>query len=122
MSEPTVTHHDRQYQITVDGEQAGFADYIEAGEQRIFHHTVIDKAFGGRGLAGTLVGAALDDTRAAGKRVDYITYGGAGHQRSSWGWARQLHASRASEDFLANCLGGRSAGFDLYEAAAWAFR
>ena len=60
--------------------------------------------------------------RAAGKRVDYITYGGAGHQRSSWGWARQLHASRASEDFLANCLGGRSAGFDLYEAAAWAFR
>jgi len=69
MSEPIVTHNDRQYQITVDGEQAGFADYIEAGEQRIFHHTVIDKAFGGRGLAGTLVGAALDDTRAAGKRV-----------------------------------------------------
>lgn len=69
MSEPTVTHDNRQFQITVDGEQAGFADYIEDGDQRIFHHTVIDKAFGGRGLASTLIRAALEDTRAAGKRV-----------------------------------------------------
>ncbi|MFL0179977.1 MULTISPECIES: GNAT family N-acetyltransferase [unclassified Mycobacterium] len=69
MSEPTVTHDNGQYKITVDGEQAGFADYIERGDQRIFHHTVIDKAFGGRGLAGILVGKALADTRAAGKRV-----------------------------------------------------
>ncbi|MEO6794797.1 MAG: GNAT family N-acetyltransferase [Mycobacterium sp.] len=69
MSEPTVTHDERQYQITVDGENAGFADYVDAGDQRIFHHTVIDKAFGGRGLAGTLIAAALDDTRAAGKRI-----------------------------------------------------
>ncbi|BBY32779.1 N-acetyltransferase [Mycolicibacter minnesotensis] len=69
MSEPTVTHDNRQFQITVDGQQAGFADYIESGDQRDFHHTVIDKAFGGRGLASTLIRAALDDTRAAGKRV-----------------------------------------------------
>ncbi|PQM51629.1 GNAT family N-acetyltransferase [Mycolicibacter virginiensis] len=69
MSEPTVTHDNGQYKITVDGEQAGFADYIERGDQRVFHHTVIDKAFGGRGLASTLIGAALADTRAAGKRV-----------------------------------------------------
>lgn len=69
MSEPAVTHDNGQYKITVDGEQAGFADYIERGDQRIFHHTVIDKAFGGRGLAGILVGKALADTRAAGKRV-----------------------------------------------------
>lgn len=69
MSEPIVTHDNGQYQIIVDGEQAGFADYIEDGDQRNFHHTVIDKAFGGRGLAGTLIGAALTDTRAAGKRV-----------------------------------------------------
>ncbi|UVO13127.1 N-acetyltransferase [Mycobacterium sp. SVM_VP21] len=69
MSEPTVTHDDQQYKISVDGEQAGFADYIERGDQRIFHHTVIDKAFGGRGLASTLIGTALADTRAAGKRV-----------------------------------------------------
>ncbi|ULP46659.1 GNAT family N-acetyltransferase [Mycolicibacter virginiensis] len=69
MSEPTVTHDNGQYKITVDGEQAGFADYLERGDQRVFHHTVIDKAFGGRGLASTLIGAALADTRAAGKRV-----------------------------------------------------
>ena len=69
MSEPTVTHDNLQFQIIVDGEQAGFADYIENGDQRNFHHTVIEKEFGGRGLASTLIGAALDDTRAAGKRV-----------------------------------------------------
>lgn len=69
MSEPTVTHDNSQYRITVDGEQAGFADYVDTGEQRIFHHTVIDQAFGGRGLAGTLIGAALADARVAGKRV-----------------------------------------------------
>ena len=69
MSEPIVTHDNGQYQITVDGERAGFADYIDNGDQRNFHHTVIDKAFGGRGLAGTLIDAALTDTRAAGKRV-----------------------------------------------------
>lgn len=69
MSEPTVTHADKQYLITVDGENAGFADYVDAGDQRIFHHTVIDKAFGGRGLGTTLIAAALQDTRAAGKRI-----------------------------------------------------
>ena len=69
MSEPIVTHDNGQYQISVDGEQAGFADYIENGDQRNFNHTVIDKAFGGRGLAGTLIAAALTDTRAAGTRV-----------------------------------------------------
>ncbi|MCV7383612.1 GNAT family N-acetyltransferase [Mycolicibacter longobardus] len=69
MSEPTVIHDDGQYQITVDGEKAGFADYVDTGEQRIFHHTVIEKAFGGRGLATALIGAALEDTRTAGKRI-----------------------------------------------------
>ncbi|MBP2454890.1 GNAT family N-acetyltransferase [Mycolicibacterium lutetiense] len=59
----------RHYEITVDGEHAGLAAYIDSGDQRIFHHTEIDEKFGGRGLAGELVSAALADARAAGKRI-----------------------------------------------------
>ncbi|HEU0191915.1 MAG TPA: GNAT family N-acetyltransferase [Mycobacterium sp.] len=69
MSDPTVSAADRQYEISVDGVRAGFAAYVDSAGQRIFHHTVIDEAFGGRGLGTELIGAALADTRAAGKRI-----------------------------------------------------
>lgn len=59
-------HH---YEITVDGEHAGLTAYVDTGDQRIFYHTEIVDRFGGHGLAGTLVSAALTDTRAAGKRI-----------------------------------------------------
>lgn len=61
---------DHRYVITVDGEQAGFADYREVdSDTRNFNHTVINPQFRGQGLSGTLVQAALDDTRAAGKKI-----------------------------------------------------
>lgn len=68
---PGVTHvPDRQrYEIAADDERAGYAAYVDAGEQRIFYHTEIDPQFSGRGLAGSLVAAALTDTRQAGGRV-----------------------------------------------------
>lgn len=69
MTEPTVTHGHRQYEITVDGVHAGLAAYTDRGDQRIFHHTEIDAAFGGRRLGTKLIAAALADTRAAGKRI-----------------------------------------------------
>ncbi|WP_244967655.1 GNAT family N-acetyltransferase [Tsukamurella tyrosinosolvens] len=58
-----------RYDITVDGELAGFTVFIDRGEQRIFPHTELDEEFSGRGLSGILVHDALEDTRAAGKRV-----------------------------------------------------
>ncbi len=58
-----------RYDITVDGELAGFTVFIDRGEQRIFPHTELDEKFSGRGLSGILVHDALEDTRAAGKRV-----------------------------------------------------
>jgi predicted GNAT family acetyltransferase len=58
-----------RYEITVDGEHVGLEAYVDAGDQRIFYHTEIDEKFGGRGLAGELVSAALTDARAAGKRI-----------------------------------------------------
>ncbi|KAA8730766.1 GNAT family N-acetyltransferase [Corynebacterium tuscaniense] len=60
-------HH--RYVITVDGKQAGFANYYEDGGVRDFNHTVIDPAFRGRGLSAPLIQAALNDTRKSGKKI-----------------------------------------------------
>lgn len=62
------TDRDR-YDVTSAGAPAGFAEFVDRGEQRIFFHTEIGEEFGGRGLGGTLVGRALADTREAGLRI-----------------------------------------------------
>ncbi|MCX2731073.1 GNAT family N-acetyltransferase [Saccharopolyspora sp. NFXS83] len=62
------TDRDR-YDVTAAGSLAGFTEFVDQGEQRIFFHTEIGEEFGGRGLGGTLVGRALADTREAGLRV-----------------------------------------------------
>ena len=66
-----VTHDTtaERYLITVDGRDAGYADYIQGDGVRYFHHTVIDPEFRGQGLSKPLIQAALDDTRAAGDKV-----------------------------------------------------
>ena len=66
-----VTHDTtaERYLITVDGRDAGYADYIQGDGVRDFHHTVIDPDFRGQGLSQPLIQAALDDTRAAGDKV-----------------------------------------------------
>lgn len=72
-----------------------------------------------------VVQAHADDMVAAlknaGKQVDYLLFGGAGHIGSAWTWGTRLRVFRATEDFLAQCLGGRSGGWDYYELAAWLF-
>ncbi|MRK01906.1 N-acetyltransferase [Aeromicrobium sp. S22] len=54
------------YTVSPEGEPAvGRADFIDSpgtGHDRIFFHTEVDDEFGGRGLAGLLVRAALDDS------------------------------------------------------------
>ncbi|MFC9982602.1 GNAT family N-acetyltransferase [Gordonia sp. NPDC127522] len=67
---------ERRYDIHVDapgGEAlAGFAEYRDRASgtddapttERVFFHTEVDPAFGGRGLATILVREALDDARA----------------------------------------------------------
>lgn len=66
-----VTHDTtaERYLITVDGRDAGYADYIQGDGVRDFHHTVIDPEFRGQGLSKPLIQAALDDTRAAGDKI-----------------------------------------------------
>jgi uncharacterized protein len=68
-AQTTVSRKDGQYTIAVEGKAVGFADFADRDNQRVFHHTVIDPEFGGRGLATILVEQALDATRADGKRI-----------------------------------------------------
>ncbi len=53
--------------------------------------------------------------RKAGKEVEYILFQNEGH--SIRNWQNRVIFYRGLEDFLAKHLGGRSAGFDLYELA-----
>lgn len=70
---PTVTVAEapeaERYELRVDGELAGFAEYRGREAVRAFTHTEVAEAFEGRGLAGRLVGAALEDARARGLQV-----------------------------------------------------
>lgn len=60
---------DGQFEIWVDDVRAGLTQYSDAVTDgdgvRTFPHTEVDEAFGGRGLATTLIQQALDATRAA---------------------------------------------------------
>lgn len=72
-SAETIAVHRRtapeRFEIQVGDTVAGFAQFIDAAGRRIFFHTEIDDAFGGRGLAAVVVGEALDATRADGLRI-----------------------------------------------------
>ncbi len=65
----TVTADEGRYTIAVDGKTVGLADFYDRGDQRVFHHTEIDPAYGGRGLATILVEEALNAARDEGKRI-----------------------------------------------------
>ncbi len=68
-AQTTVSAQEGKYTIAVEGETVGFADFADRDGERIFYHTVIEPAFGGRGLATILIEHALDAARADGKRV-----------------------------------------------------
>jgi len=64
-----VRAEDGKYTIAVEGTDVGFAEFGDRGNQRVFYHTEIDPAYGGRGLATILVETALNATRDDGKRI-----------------------------------------------------
>jgi len=59
----------RHFEIIVDGQVAGFIQYVARPGNIILVHTDIDDAFVGRGLGCQLAAATLDDIRAQGLRV-----------------------------------------------------
>jgi hypothetical protein len=68
-AETTVSLEDGKYTIAVEGKQVGLADFADRGDQRVFYHTEIDPAYGGRGLATILIEEALNEARSEGKRI-----------------------------------------------------
>ncbi|MCV7075872.1 GNAT family N-acetyltransferase [Mycobacterium szulgai] len=68
-AEATVSAEHQKFTVSVDGKTVGLADYADRGDQRVFYHTEVDPAFGGRGLASILLKEALDATRKDGKRI-----------------------------------------------------
>lgn len=60
---------DDHFAVSVEGVPVGRSDFRDRSGVRVFTHTVVDPAYGGRGLASTLIRAALDGTRAEGLLV-----------------------------------------------------
>jgi uncharacterized protein len=58
-----------EFTIAVDGKKVGLTQTVDIGEQRVFPHTEVDEAYGGRGLATVLIGEALARTKAEGMRI-----------------------------------------------------
>ncbi|WP_067481597.1 GNAT family N-acetyltransferase [Actinomadura hibisca] len=58
-----------RYEIRVDGELAGFAEYETEGDTLVFTHTEVDSAYEGKGVGGALARGALDDVRAKGAKA-----------------------------------------------------
>jgi uncharacterized protein len=69
--EQVVTDHPDQhrFEITVDGERAGYAEYHRVGDNLDFTHTKIDDRFEGQGLGSKLIRGALDAAREQGAGV-----------------------------------------------------
>jgi hypothetical protein len=66
-----VTENDDQhrYDVTMDGQHAGFARYVRRGGRTYFVHTEIDPKFEGHGLGSKLAAGALAAERTAGRKV-----------------------------------------------------
>ena len=63
---------DGRYELRLDGDRVGIADFYERAGVIVLPHTETVPAFRGRGLAGQLIGFALDDIRLAGKKVSPV--------------------------------------------------
>jgi predicted GNAT family acetyltransferase len=61
-----------QFDITVDGEQAGHASYRRKPGIIAFIHTEIDPEFEGQGLGGQLIEAALNSAQA--EEIDVLPF------------------------------------------------
>ena len=58
-----------RYELVVDEQVAGQADYEDPGGVLVFFHTEVDPDREGQGLGTMLVQGALDDVRRSGRTV-----------------------------------------------------
>jgi predicted GNAT family acetyltransferase len=57
---------EQRFEIFVDGERVGLAEYLTDDEKIVFTHTEVDAPDGRKGLGGRLVATALDEARRRG--------------------------------------------------------
>ena len=71
MSEQVVTHNDQasRYELHVDGELVGVADYTDRGDVIVIPHTEIEPSRRSQGLGAVLVRGTLDDIRPRGRKI-----------------------------------------------------
>lgn len=71
MSEPVVEHVPdlSRYELRLDGELIGLADYSRRGNRIAFTHTEVDRDRRQRGLGSILIGTALEDAQREGLDV-----------------------------------------------------
>lgn len=83
VSDPVVRDAPAQqrYELVIDGEVAGFADYERRGDVLVLPHTVIDPRRRGHGLGAVLVAQVLEDVRRQGLRVIPVCWYVAEHIR-----------------------------------------
>jgi predicted GNAT family acetyltransferase len=58
-----------RYELILDAEVVGVADYRQDGDTLVFPHTQVKSDLRGQGMGARLVQGALDDARAHGHRV-----------------------------------------------------
>lgn len=58
-----------RYEATLDGEVAGWVEYIRSSRRVVFTHTFVDPDFRGLGIAGALAGRAIGDAEEDGTRT-----------------------------------------------------
>ena len=58
-----------RYEVSFDGELAGFAVYRDVGGVRVFTHTEVFPRFERRGVGSRLARGALEDVRATGRSL-----------------------------------------------------
>jgi uncharacterized protein len=71
MSDVEVRNHpeENRYEAWLDGELAGFAEYVLQGSGSIiFTHTEVGDAYEGKGVGSAIARFALDDVRRDGTR------------------------------------------------------
>lgn len=66
-----ITHNtaESRFEIYLDDELAGFAEYSESPGVREFHHTLTYPQFRGHGVAAQVVEYALDSSKADGFEI-----------------------------------------------------
>jgi predicted GNAT family acetyltransferase len=63
-------HERSRYELLIDDELVGIADYHVVGDVVVFPHTEIERSRQGQGLGEQLVQYALDDVRAINRSVE----------------------------------------------------